>query len=84
MMTIKISTLKELEEAWPILRKLEPDTTSYGRIKNSLPRFIYIHVNLYVRGHAWTHSTHSNYYNYPLVDISALYNLEETNPELFL
>lgn len=83
-MTIKISTLDEFERAWPILHKLKPNTISYGRIKNSLPRFIHIHVNFRVRGHVWTHSTHSNYYNYPLVDISALYNLEETNPELFI
>ena len=83
MMTIKISTLNELERAWPVLDKLEPSTSSYTNIKNSLPRFIYIHRNL-SRGFAWTHSRYQNYPNYPLLDISALYNLEETNPELFI
>lgn len=83
MMTIKISTVDELEQAWPVLHKLEPSTSSYNRIKNSLPRFINIHTNLN-RGFAWTHGINSNYYSYPLLDISALYNLEETNPELFI
>ena len=83
MITIKISTVDELEKALPILRKLEPSTSSYNRIKNSLPRFINIHGNLN-RGFAWTHGIKSDYYNYPLVDISTLYNLEETYPELFI
>ena len=83
MMTIKISTLNELERAWPILHKLEPSTSSYANIKNSLPRFINIHRNL-SRGFAWTHGTRQGYYNYPLVGISVLYNLEETYPELFI
>ena len=83
MMTIKISTLNELEQAWPILHKLEPSTSSYNLIKDSLPRFINIHGNL-SRDFAWTYSMNSNYYNYPLLDISALYSLEETNPELFI
>ena len=83
MMTIKISTLKELEEAWPILHRLEPSAISYNHIKNSLPRFIYMHRNRY-RGHTWTHSRNSNNHSYPILDISALYNLEKTNPELFI
>ena len=83
MMTIKISTLNELERAWPILHKLEPSASGYTHIKNSLPRFINIHGNL-SRDFAWTHGMHQNYYNYPLLDISALYSLEETNPELFV
>ena len=83
MMTIKISTLKELEEAWPILYKLEPSSSSYNPIKDSLPRFINIHRNP-CRGYMWTHSGHPRYHNYPLLDISALYNIEETNPELFV
>lgn len=83
MMIIKISTLEELKRAWPILYKLEPSTSCYNTIKNSLPRFISIHRNL-CRGHMWTHGGHPRYYNYPLLDISALYNIEETNPELFI
>ena len=68
-MTIKISTVDELEKALPVLHKLEPSPSSYGYIRNNLPRFICMH---------------QNYYNYQLLDISALYNLEETNPELFI
>lgn len=83
MMTIKISTLEELEEAWSILHRLEPSAISYNHIKNNLPRFINIHLSPR-RGHAWTHGKHSNYYNYPLLDVSTLYSLEETNPELFV
>ena len=83
MMTIKISTLEEFERAWPILHKLEPSANNYNHIKNGLPRFINIHENL-CRGHAWTHGSHSNYYNYPLLDVSTLCNLEKTNPELFI
>lgn len=84
MMTIKISTLAELEQAWPILHKLKPNTISYRRIKNGLPRFIFIHGNSRVRGYTWTHGRHSNHHNYPLLDVSTLYSLEETNPELFV
>ena len=83
MITIKISTVDELEKARPVLNKLEHFTSSYTYIKDNLPRFIFIHLNPR-RGSAWTHGKHSQYYNYPLVDISALYNLEETNPELFI
>lgn len=83
MMTIKISTVDELEQAWPILHKLEPAINSYANIRNNLPRFINIHGNL-CRGYAWTHGKHSNYYSYPLLDVSTLYSLEETNPELFI
>lgn len=83
MMTIKISTVDELERAWPVLYKLEPSASNYTHIKNSLPRFVNIHRNLN-RGFAWTHGTRQGYYDYPLLDISALYNLEETNPELFI
>lgn len=83
MMTIKISTVDEFEQAWPVLHKLEPSTSSYNRIRNNLPRFIFMHLS--PRGsNTWTHGMHQNYYNYPLLDISALYNLEETNPELFV
>ena len=83
MMAIKISTVDELEKALPVLSKLEPFTSSYTYIKNNLPRFIFIHLS--PRGsNIWTHGRHQDYYNYPLVDISALYNLEETNPELFI
>ena len=83
MMTIKISTLNELERAWPVLHKLEPSTSSYNFIKDRLPRFVNIQGSLN-RGFAWTHGIHQDYYSYPLLDISALYNLEETNPELFI
>lgn len=83
MITVKISTLEELERAWPVLEKLEPSTNSYANIKNSLPRFINIHRNL-SRGFAWTHGMHPRYHNYPLLDISTLYNIEKTNPELFI
>lgn len=83
MMAIKISTVDELEKALPILRKLEPSTSSYTRIRNNLPRFIFIHGNPNAPC-VWTHGRHSQYYDYPLVDISALYNLEETYPELFI
>ena len=83
MMIIKISTLEEFERAWPILHKLEPSASNYNIIKDSLPRFISIHRNL-CRGYMWTHGRHSQYYDYPLVDISILYNLEKTNPELFI
>lgn len=86
MMTIKISTVDELEKAWPVLCKLEPftsNTSSYNRIKASLPRFIFIHRSPR-RSNTWTHGMHQNHYSYPLLDISALYNLEETNPELFI
>ena len=86
MIAVKISTVDELEKALPILHKLEPSTSSYSSytyIKNSLPRFINIHTNLN-RGFAWSHGMHQNYHNYPLLDISALYNLEETSPELFI
>lgn len=83
MMIIKISTLEELKRAWPILYKLEPSPISYNTIKDSLPRFINIHRDQ-CRGHMWTHSGHTHHYDYPLLDISALYNLEETNPELFI
>lgn len=83
MMTIKISTVDEFEQAWPILHKLEPSTDNYANIKNNLPTFIYIHRNL-SRGFAWTYDMCQSYYNYPLLDISALYNLEKTNPELFI
>lgn len=82
MITVKISTKQELEQAWRTLRKLE--SGNYEYIKNNLPRFIYIHGNSRVRSYTWTHGMHSNYYNYPLLDISALYNLEKTNPELFI
>ena len=83
MMTIKISTVDELEKALPILRKLEPSTSNYPYIRNNLPRFIFIHLS--PRGsNTWTHGKHQDYYNYPLVDISTLYNLEKTNPELFI
>lgn len=82
MITVKISTEQELKQAWRTLRKLE--NCSYENMKNNLPRFIFIHGNSRVRNHTWTHGKHSNYYNYPLVDVSALYNLEETNPELFV
>lgn len=83
MMTIKISTVDELERAWPVLEKLEPSSSSYNNIRGKLPRFINIHRNL-SRGFAWTHGEHPRYHNYPLLDISALYNIEETNPELFI
>lgn len=83
MITVKISTEQELKRAWPILHKLEPSTSSYNRIKNSLPRFIFIHLSPR-RSNTWTHGMHQNYYRYPLLDISALYSLEETNPELFI
>ena len=83
MMTIKISTVDELEKALPVLHKLEPSPSSYGYIRNNLPRFIFIHLSPR-RSTAWTHGMYQNYYNYPLLDISALYNLEETNPELFI
>lgn len=83
MITIKISTVDELEKARPVLNKLEPFTSSYIHIKNNLPRFIFIHLNPR-GGNTWTHGMHQNYYNYPLVDISVLYNLEETYPELFI
>ena len=82
MIAVKISTEQELEQSWHTLRKLED--ASYKHIKNNLPRFIFIHGNSRIRGYTWTHGKHSNYYNYPLVAISALYNLEETNPELFI
>lgn len=83
MMTIKISTVSELERAWPVLCKLEPSTSIYANIKNNLPRFIFIHLSPR-RDNTWTHGRHSQYYDYPLLDISALYNLEETYPELFI
>ena len=82
MIAVKISTEQELKQAWRTLCKLE--SGSYKNMKNNLPRFIFIHGNSHVRNYAWTHGMHSNYYDYPLVDISALYNLEETNPELFI
>ena len=81
MITVKISTKQELERVWPILRKL--DNGNYERIKTKLPRFIFIHENPYMP-YKWTHGMYSHYYNYPLVDISVLYNLEETYPELFI
>ena len=83
MMTIKISTVDELEKALSILRKLEHSTSSYVYIRNNLPRFIFIHLSPR-RSNTWTHGMHQNYYSYPLLDISALYNLEKTNPELFI
>ena len=81
MITVKISTEQELEQAWPILSKLEAG--DYRGISTHLPRFIFIHGNPNAPC-AWTHGRHSHYYNYPLVDISILYNLEETYPELFI
>ena len=81
MITVKISTEQELEQAWPILSKL--GAGDYHDISTRLPRFINIHRNLN-RGFAWTHGTRQGYYNYPLLDISALCSLEETNPELFI
>ena len=81
MITVKISTEQELEQVWPILYKLE--ASSYKNIKEKLPRFIFIHRNPH-KSYIWTHGRHSQYYDYPLVDISVLYNLEETNPELFI
>lgn len=81
MITVKISTEQELEQVWPIIRKL--DNGNYKHIKTKLPRFIFIHGNPHVP-YRWTHGRHSQYYDYPLVDISVLYNLEETYPELFI
>ena len=83
MMTIKISTIDEFKKTLPILYKLEPPPSNYNYIRNNLPRFIFIHLSPR-RSTAWTHGMYQNYYNYPLLDISALYNLEETNPELFI
>lgn len=83
MITVKISTEQELKRALPILHKLEPSTSSYTPIRNNLPRFIFIHLNPR-EGNTWTHGRHSQYYDYPLVDISIFYNLEETYPELFI
>ena len=82
MIAVKISTEQELKQAWRTLCKLK--SSNYENMKNNLPRFIFIHGNSRVRSYAWTHGTNSNYYSYPLLDISTLYNLEETYPELFI
>lgn len=81
MITVKISTEQELEQAWPILSKLEAG--DYRDISTRLPRFIFIHGNPDAPC-VWTHGRHSQYYDYLLVDISILYNLEETYLELFI